>query len=176
MRPHRATLLRSSSFGLRIRKPGLPMPAAEWFEFSSFSPSAGIRSTVRHPVRGSVVKKPDHWHCCLLRGRRERPRGRRGAEQRDEVAPFHSLRLPCFRRKRSHTSVQQETAALRDFNLAYVGCGSKTGCPRNVLGGSASPQRTDINRPDFCGRSVPRRTFPVIDDTIAVGVALLVWT
>src|SRR5262249_61490802 len=47
MRPHRAGLLRPNSVGLRIRKLGLPMPAAEWFELSSFSPSAGIRSQIQ---------------------------------------------------------------------------------------------------------------------------------
>src|SRR5262249_37404988 len=60
MRPHRATLLRSSSFGLRIRKPGLPMPAAEWFEFSSFSPSAGIRSQIqeiRRKAKLALIKE-----------------------------------------------------------------------------------------------------------------------
>src|SRR5262249_6045330 len=35
-------------------------------------------------------KRPDHRHRRLLRARRERPRGR-AAEQRDEVAPFHSI-------------------------------------------------------------------------------------
>ena len=34
----------------------------------------------------------------------------------------------------------------------------KTGCPRNVLGESALPQRTDINRRDFRGRSVYKPT------------------
>src|SRR5262245_5910072 len=58
MRPHRATLLRSSSFGLRIRKPGLPMPEAEWFEFSSFSPSAGIRSQIQEIRRKAI---PNGW-------------------------------------------------------------------------------------------------------------------
>src|SRR5262249_48722280 len=33
---------------------------------------------------------PHHRHCRLLRARRERPR-RRASEQRDEVAPFHSI-------------------------------------------------------------------------------------
>src|SRR5262249_60048913 len=32
---------------------------------------------------------PDHWHRRLLRPRRERPRCRRAAEQRDELATFH---------------------------------------------------------------------------------------
>jgi hypothetical protein len=34
-----------------------------------------------------------------LRVRRERPRSRRSAEQRDELAPFHCPILPCFRQK-----------------------------------------------------------------------------
>ena len=34
------------------------------------------------------TKKPDRRHCRLLRPRRERPRRRRAAEQRDELAPL----------------------------------------------------------------------------------------
>src|SRR5215831_17602300 len=53
MRPRRAALPRPSLVGLRIRKPGLPMPAAEWFEFSSFSPKrAAACSCRRHSTRG----------------------------------------------------------------------------------------------------------------------------
>src|SRR6516162_747474 len=37
------------------------------------------------------AEKADHWHHRLLRPRRERPRGRRAAEQRDERAPSHSI-------------------------------------------------------------------------------------
>src|SRR5262245_25565280 len=37
------------------------------------------------------VKKPDHRHRRLLRARRHRPRRRRPAEQRDELAAFHSI-------------------------------------------------------------------------------------
>src|SRR5262245_57616705 len=33
----------------------------------------------------------DHGDAALLRGRRERPRRRRAAEQRDELAAFHSI-------------------------------------------------------------------------------------
>src|SRR6266511_2744082 len=33
----------------------------------------------------------DHWQCRLLRARRERPCNCRAAEQRDELAPFHSI-------------------------------------------------------------------------------------
>src|SRR6516165_8162588 len=39
----------------------------------------------------AVDEKPDDRHRCLLRTRRERPRGCRTAEQRDELASFHSI-------------------------------------------------------------------------------------
>jgi hypothetical protein len=39
------------------------------------------------PVRRSAVEETDHRHRRLLRARCERPRSRRAAEQRDEVAP-----------------------------------------------------------------------------------------
>src|SRR5262245_55529173 len=35
-----------------------------------------------------VPQEPDHRHLRLLRAHRERPRSRRAAEQRDELAPF----------------------------------------------------------------------------------------
>src|SRR5215470_18074336 len=37
------------------------------------------------------VEKPDHRHRRLLRARPERPRRRRAAEQRDELAPLDDL-------------------------------------------------------------------------------------
>ena len=40
----------------------------------------------------SAAQNSDHRHRrLLLRARRERPRRRRAAEQRDELAPFHSI-------------------------------------------------------------------------------------
>jgi hypothetical protein len=35
-----------------------------------------------------AMEEPDHRHRRLLRARRERPRHRRSAEPRDELAPF----------------------------------------------------------------------------------------
>src|SRR5262249_17735693 len=37
------------------------------------------------------AEKPDHWHRRLLRARRQWPRRHRAAEQRDELAPPHSI-------------------------------------------------------------------------------------
>src|SRR5262249_56403537 len=46
---------------------------------------------LRRIQKRRVADKPDHWHCRLLRARRERPR-RRAAEQCDDVAaPDHSI-------------------------------------------------------------------------------------
>jgi hypothetical protein len=61
--------------------------------------------------------------AALLRARRERPR-RRTAEETDELAPFHRSAPPVLSTERiAHSLVCQDTAALRDFNLAYVACG-----------------------------------------------------
>src|SRR6516165_2783858 len=54
-----------------------------------FEAQAECAQTVRHHVRRSGVEQPDYRHCRLLRARRERPRGRRAAEDRDELAPPH---------------------------------------------------------------------------------------
>ena len=47
--------------------------------------------TLRGPLRRCGVEEPDHRHRWLLPTRRDRPRRRRAAEQRDELAPFHSI-------------------------------------------------------------------------------------
>ena len=55
-------------------------------------PFAEFRHEVRKRRGDRVAKKPDHRHRRLLRARRERPRRRRAAEQRDELAPpDHSI-------------------------------------------------------------------------------------
>jgi hypothetical protein len=62
-----------------------------------------------------------HLQCRrLLRPRRKRPRDRRTAEQRDELATFHR-QVPLAERI-AHLSTQ-EAAALRDFVPIYVGDG-----------------------------------------------------
>src|SRR5262249_20437442 len=47
---------------------------------------------VRESFARSTVEEPDRWHRRLLRACRERPRGRRAAEQRDEIASSHAGR------------------------------------------------------------------------------------
>src|SRR5262249_21602399 len=59
---------------------------------------AGLRQSLPEPsnigrgfARRATAKKPDHRHGRPLRARRKRPRDRRAAEERDELAPFHSI-------------------------------------------------------------------------------------
>src|SRR5262245_13010608 len=47
------------------------------------------RRVSRHATGRTGVYDPDDRHRRLLRARRDRPRRRRAAEQRDEFAPFH---------------------------------------------------------------------------------------
>ena len=51
------------------------------------------RQLPRVILGGRSVDKPDHRHRRLLRARRERPRGCRAAEKRDELASLHSIEL-----------------------------------------------------------------------------------
>src|SRR6516165_9933427 len=59
---------------------------------------AGLLQTIAKPghikciaAGRRAVKEPDHWHRRLLRPRHNRPRSRRAAEQRDELAARHAL-------------------------------------------------------------------------------------
>ena len=68
---------------------------------------ATVRPSIQPSSRSRCTKAAVHWLCGrrraraqepdgrqlarLLRARRERPRGRRAAEQRDELAPSHSI-------------------------------------------------------------------------------------
>jgi hypothetical protein len=49
------------------------------------------------------LREHDHRHCWLLRPRRERPRGSRAAEQRDELAALHGCPLLRLRAGHYHT-------------------------------------------------------------------------
>jgi hypothetical protein len=54
--------------------------------FANALPECGHK--VCSASRRRSAEKSDHRHRRLLRARSERPRGRRAAEQRDELAPF----------------------------------------------------------------------------------------
>jgi hypothetical protein len=65
-----------------------------------------VKKTMRIPRRmkffrkGSPLLNADAPHAFdLLRPRRERPRGRRAAEQRDELAPLHVWMAPAWQEK-----------------------------------------------------------------------------
>src|SRR5262245_35731359 len=67
---------------------------------------------------------------ALLRARRERPRGCRAAEQRDELAPFHSITSSAMASRLGGTSRPRALAVLRLMASSNrVGCctGSSAG-------------------------------------------------
>src|SRR5262249_50631139 len=72
-------------------RPAVFEPHILTFDVPGFFQALMNRRHILHVRRGRRrAKKPDHWHCGLLRARRDRPR-RRAAEQRDELAPLHSI-------------------------------------------------------------------------------------
>src|SRR6266540_3679362 len=75
------------------------------------------------------MKEPDHRHRRLLRPRRERPRGR-AAEQRDELAAFHSITSSASAITVGGTVRPRVVAVLRlmaNSNLAGACAGSSAG-------------------------------------------------
>src|SRR2546430_16742347 len=60
---------------------------------------------------------------ALLRARRERPRDRRAAEQRDELAPLHSITSSARKRTAGGIVSSRDFAVLRfSANSNFVGC------------------------------------------------------
>jgi hypothetical protein len=86
---------------------------------------------------------------------RERPR-RHPADQLEEVPAFHRPCLPCFRLKGCTPQLRQETTALRGFDPAYDGFGSK--CEELALSICCplSPRYSPSKRTFEIGRFVPR--------------------
>ena len=93
--------------------------------------------TVRVPVRRCAAEEPDHRHRRLLRARRERPRRRRAAEQRDELAPPHSITSSARASSIGGTSRPSALAVLRlitSSNLVGCSTGRSAGfAPRRIL-------------------------------------------
>src|SRR5262249_6303340 len=69
-----------------------------------------------------AAEQPDHRHRPLLRSRGERPR-RRAAEQRDELAAFHSITSSALNRTAVGNSRPSDLAVLRfTTSSTLVGC------------------------------------------------------
>ena len=98
-----AAAVTMTATGRRTNRPPAPAavvrPSAQRYSIATFWPSTKPASfrpwrNARNRASGRrrpAVEKPDHRHRRLLRARRERPRRRRAAEQRDELAPLHSI-------------------------------------------------------------------------------------
>src|SRR5262249_19352806 len=77
-------------------------------------------------LRFRVCRRERHQYadpahaCVLLRTRRERPRGRRGAEQGDELAPPHSITSLARASKLSGTVRPSALAVLRLITSSYL--------------------------------------------------------
>src|SRR5262249_25549665 len=71
----------------------------------------------RGDIATTAADKSDNWHSLLLRARRERPHGRRAAEQRDELAARHrcnhSITSSARARSEDGTSSPSALAVLR---------------------------------------------------------------
>src|SRR4029077_11921494 len=70
----------------------------------------------------AAAQIPDHRHWLPLRARRERPR-RRAAEQRDELAPLHSITSSARSRIAVGSSMPMALAVFRFTTISnFVGC------------------------------------------------------
>src|SRR5262249_13821095 len=78
----------------------------------------------RRGIRRAPGEKSDHRHRRLLRIRRERPRGSRAAEQRDELAPVaHSITSSARAKNVSGIVRRSALAAVRlTTSSNLVGC------------------------------------------------------
>src|SRR5262245_53805235 len=75
------------------------------------------------------VEISDHRHWCLLRARRQRPR-RRAAEQRDELAAFHSIIVSAMASSEGGTvrpSIRAVWWLITSSNLSACTTGRSTG-------------------------------------------------
>src|SRR5262252_3183201 len=75
--------------------------------YASISPAHGPSR------RRRGIEKSNDWHRHLLRARRERPRGRRAAEQSDEFAADHSMTSSARASSVGGTSRPSALAVLR---------------------------------------------------------------
>src|SRR5262249_14987081 len=71
-------------------------------------------------LRESGVEESDHRHCRLLRPRLERPSGRRGAHERDELSALHSITSSARASTVAGTSRPSAFAVLRLMTSSYL--------------------------------------------------------
>src|SRR5262245_4910002 len=67
-----------------------------------------------------AAEKSDHRHRRLLRASRERPRGGRAADQRQEFAPLHSITSSARASSEGGTSMPSALAVLRLSTSSYL--------------------------------------------------------
>src|SRR4029453_15340143 len=89
-------------------------------ESDLFQALAECGKTRCHAIRRSAVEKSDHRHRRLLRARRERPNSRHAAEQRDELAPFHSITSSARAMSIGGTSRSSAFAVFRLITSSYL--------------------------------------------------------
>src|SRR5262252_8239210 len=78
------------------------------------------------------AEEADHRECHLLRARRERPRHRRAAQQRDELAALHSNTSLARAANAFDIETPRRTAALRliaMWNRVACSIGRSAGLP-----------------------------------------------
>jgi hypothetical protein len=76
---------------------------------------------LRRAGSGCAAEKTDHRHWLLLRARRERPRDRRAADKRDELASFHhSITSSARASSVGGTSSPIAVAALTLIAISYL--------------------------------------------------------
>ena len=87
---------------------------------ASFRPLRNAATRCAAVAGRRAAEEPDHRHRRLLRARRERPRGRRAAEQRDELAPLHSITSSARASSVGGTSRPSALAVLRLITSSYL--------------------------------------------------------
>src|SRR6516164_11103033 len=102
--------------------------------------------TVRKRVRRCTAEEPDHRHGRLLCTRRERPRCRRAAEQRDEVTAFHHSITSSARASSVGGTVRSSALAVTRLmissNLVDCSTGRSAGfAPRRTLSTYSAARR-----------------------------------
>ena len=96
-------------------------------EISRFAqPDPECSNSTREGMRCPTVNKSDHRHYRLLRPRRERPSSRCASEQRDELAPCHSITSSARASSEGGTVKPSALAVLRLITSSNL-VGSCTG-------------------------------------------------